>query len=158
METTSMIDTPAVTATRAQHTAVIHLTIPRAEIQKVMGPAHQELFSTLAAQGMAPVGAWFSHHFRMDPATFDFEVGVPVSAPITPTGRVTNSQLPAARVARTVYRGGYEGLGAAWGELEQWIKVEGLESAPELWEIYAAGPESGSDTAGWRTELNRPLV
>ena len=153
-----MIDTPAITATEAQPTAVIHLTIPRAEIQQVMGPAHQELFSTLAAQGVKPVGAWFSHHFRMDPATFDFEVGVPVSAPIAPTGRVANSQLPGARVARTVYRGGYEGLGAAWGELEQWIKSEGLESAPDLWEIYATGPESGSDPAGWRTELNRPLV
>ena len=153
-----MIDTPAITATEAQPTAVIHLTIPRAEIQQAMGPAHQELFAALAAQGVTPLGAWFSHHFRMDPATFDFEVGVPVSAPITPTGRVTNSHLPAARVARTVYHGGYEGLGAAWGELEQWIKGERLESAPELWEIYAAGPESGSNPAGWRTELNRPLV
>jgi effector-binding domain-containing protein len=159
METTNMIDTPAVTATDAQPTAVIHLTVPRAEIQQVMGPAHQELFSTLAAQGVKPTGALFSRHFRMDPTTFDLEVGVPVSAPITPTGRVTNSQLPAARrVARTVYRGGYEGLGAAWGELEGWIKREGHQAAPDLWEVYAAGPESGSDPAGWRTELNRPLV
>jgi effector-binding domain-containing protein len=157
MKTTSMIDTPAITATELQPTAVIHLTIPRAEIQQAMGPAHKELFSTLAAQGVTPAGAWFSHHFRMDPATFDFEVGVPVSAPITPTGRVANSQLPAGRVARTVYRGGYEGLGAAWGEFERWIKDAGLKPAPELWEIYAAGPESGSDPAGWRTELNRPL-
>ena len=153
-----MIDTPAVTETEAQPTAVIHLTIPRAEIQNAMGPAHQELFSALRAQGVTPAGAWFSHHFRMDPATFDFEVGVPVSAPVTPTGRVANSQLPAARVARAVYRGGYEGLGAAWGELERWMKDEGLKPASELWEIYAAGPESGSDPAGWRTELNRPLV
>ena len=154
-----MIDTPAITATKIQPTAVIHLTIPRAEIQQVMGPAHQELFAALAAQGVKATGAWFSHHFRMDPATFDFEVGVPVSAPVTPTGRVTNSQLPAAaRVARTVYHGGYEGLGAAWGEFEGWIAREGHKAAPELWEIYAAGPESGSDPAGWRTELNRPLV
>jgi len=153
-----MIDTPTITTTELQPTAVIHLTIPRAEIQQVMGPAHKELFSTLAAQGVKPVGAWFSHHFRMDPATFDFEVGVPVSAPITPAGRVANSKLPAGRLARTVYQGGYEGLGAAWGEFEQWIKGAGLKAAPELWEIYATGPESGSDPAGWRTELNRPLV
>jgi len=67
-----MIDTPAITTTAEQPTAVIRLTIPRSEIQKEMGPAHQELFSTLAAQGVAPTGPWFSHHFRMDPATFDF--------------------------------------------------------------------------------------
>jgi len=152
-----MIETPAITTTAEQPTAVIHLTIPRSEIQKEMGPAHQELFSALAAQGVTPTGPWFSHHFRMDPATFDFEVGVPVSAPVKPSGRVAGSRLPAARVARTVYRGGYEGLGAAWGELEAWMKGAGLKPATELWEIYAAGPESGSDPAGWRTELNRPI-
>ena len=153
-----MIDTPAIRTTREQPTAVIHLTVPRAEIQTAMGPAHQELFSTLAAQGVTPTGPWFSHHFRMDPATFDFEVGVPVSAPVTPAGRVASSYLPATRVARTVYRGGYEGLGAAWGELDAWVKREGLKPAGDLWEVYAAGPESGSEPSGWRTELNRPLA
>ena len=153
-----MIDTPAITTTRDHATAVIHLTIPRAEIQQAMGPAHQELFSTLAAQGVAPTGPWFSHHYRMDPATFDFEVGVPVSGPVTPAGRVASSRLPGTRVARTVYRGGYEGLGAAWGELDAWIRREGLKSSGELWEVYAAGPESGSDPSAWRTELNRPLA
>ena len=153
-----MIDTPAITTTREQPTAVIHLTIPRTEIQTAMGPAHQELLSTLAAQGVAPAGPWFSHHFRMDPAMFDFEVGVPVSAPVMSTGRVTSSRLPATRVARTVYGGGYEGLGAAWGELDAWIKREGLKPTGELWEIYTAGPESGREPSGWRTELNRPIA
>jgi hypothetical protein len=101
-----MIDTPAITTTTEQPTAVIHLTIPRSEIQKAMGPAHQELFSTLAAQGVTPAGPWFSHHFRMDPATFVFEDGVPVSAPVKPSGRVARSRLPAARGARPGVRGG----------------------------------------------------
>lgn len=153
-----MIDTPAISTTREQPTAVIHLTIRRAEIQQAMGPAHQELFSTLAAQGVTPTGSWFSRHFRMDPGIFDFEVGVPVSAAVTPTGRVAASQLPAARVVRTVYRGGYEGLGAAWGEVDAWMKQEGLKPAAELWEIYTVGPESGPESAAWRTELNRPLA
>jgi effector-binding domain-containing protein len=153
-----MIDTPTITRSAEQRTAVVHLTIPRAEIQRAMGPARDEVMSALAAQGVTPTGPWFSRHFRMDPATFDFEVGVPVSAPVAPTGRVTSSSLPAARVARTNYRGGYEGLGAGWGEFDAWIKREGLKHDGSLWEIYAAGPESGADPAGWRTELNRPLV
>ena len=157
-ESRIMIDTPAITTTPEQQTAVVHLTIPRAEIQHAMGPAHQELLSTLAAQGVTPAGPWFSQHFRMDPATFDFAVGVPVSAPVAPTGRVASSRLPAARVVRTVYSGGYEGLGAAWGELDAWIKREGLKPRGDLWEIYAVGPESGLDASTWRTELNRPLA
>jgi hypothetical protein len=35
-------------------TAFIHLTIPRAEIQNVMGPGINELMATIAAQGIAP--------------------------------------------------------------------------------------------------------
>ena len=54
--------------------------IPRAEIQKVMGPGYREVMAAVAAQGIAPVGPWFTHHLRMDPDTFDFEIGVPVAS------------------------------------------------------------------------------
>ncbi len=153
-----MIDPPQITRTAAQSTAVIHLTIPRREIQTVMGPAYGELMAAVAAQGIAPAGPWFSHHLRMVPDIFDFEVGVPVKSPISAAGRVTPGRLPAVKVARTVYHGGYEGLGTAWGEFEAWIAAAGHTAAPELWECYVKGPESGPDPAGWRTELNRPLA
>jgi len=61
-------------------------------------------------------------------------------------------------VARTVFQGAYEGLGAAWGEFDAWIVANGHTPGPDLWECYVAGPESSSDPASWRTELNRPLV
>jgi len=106
-----MIDTPQVVQTDEQVTAVIHITVPRAEISQVMGPAIGEILSTLAAQGTAPAGPCYSFHWKKPSDTFDFEVGFPVSRPITPAGRVKMSRLPAARVVRTMYRGGYEGLG-----------------------------------------------
>jgi len=153
-----VLDEPQIVQTQAQPTAVIRLTVLRTEIQAVMGPAIAEVMGAIAAQGMAPAGPVFSHHFRMDPDTFDFEVGVPVSGPVLETGRVTTSQLPAATVARAVYRGSYEGLGAAWGQLMQWLASERHEPAANLWECYVTGPESDPDPATWRTELNRPLT
>ena len=114
--------------------------------------------ATVAAQGIATAGPWFTHHLRMDPGIFDFEICVPVTAPVAATGRVSPGQLPAAKVARTVYRGPYEGLGAAWGEFNAWIAAKGFTPGPDLWEIYVAGPESSPDPSAWRTELNRPLV
>jgi effector-binding domain-containing protein len=81
----------------------------------------------------------------MSPSNFDFEVGVPVTRPVVPAGRVTAGQLPATTVARTVYRGGYEDLGAAWGELMTWIAAGGHAPAPDLWESYVTGPESSPD-------------
>lgn len=153
-----MLDTPEITHSAAQPTAVIRLTVPRAEIQQVMGPAIGEVIAAVVAQGIGPAGPVFSHHFRMTPEVFDFEVGVPVTGPLAPVGRVVAGELPAARVARTTYRGPYEGLGDAWGELIAWMAAHGHEPAENLWERYVAGPESGPDTSAWRTELNRPLA
>ncbi len=153
-----MLDTPQITQTTEQRTAVIHLTVPREEIQNVMGPGISEVMTVIAAQGIAPTGPWFTHHLRMDPAIFDFEVGVPVDAPVAPVGRVKPGQLPAARVARTVYHGPYEGLGAAWGEFEAWITTHGHTMASDLWEVYLTDPASNPDPSTWRTEFNRPLT
>ena len=153
-----MLDTPQITQTAAQLTAIIRLTIPRKEMRKVMGPGIGELIAAVAAQGIGPAGPWFTHHLRMDPNTFDFEIGVPVTAPVVAVGRVRAGQLPATNVARTVFRGAYEGLGAAWSEFDAWIAANGHTPASDLWECYVAGPESNPDPATWRTELNRPLT
>jgi len=153
-----MIDVPQITKSTAQLTAVIRLTVPRAEIRKVMGPGIKELMATIAAQGIAQAGPWFTYHRRMDPAVFDFEISFPVATPVKAAGRVQPSQLPARTVARTIYHGPYEGLVAAWGEFEAWIKANGHKTAPDHWECYVAGPESSPDPANWRTELNHPLL
>ena len=153
-----MPSTPQIIQTPARLTAVVRLLIARADIQKVMGPSIGEVLATVAAQGLAPAGVVFSHHFRMQPDVFDFEVGVPVATAVQETGRVKAAHWPAARVAHTVYVGGYAGLGAAWGEFKAWVAAQGLQPASDLWECYAAGPESGLDSSQWRTELFQPLL
>jgi effector-binding domain-containing protein len=137
-----MIETPQIIQTQAQAAAVIRLTVPRSEMMKVFGPA---------------VGAVFAHHLKMSPDTFDFELGVRVASPVTATGRVKPGELPAAKVARTIYHGPYDGLPSAWGEFDKWMRANGHEQAGSLWELYSVGPQSTPDPANWRTELNRPL-
>ena len=153
-----MLDTPQIVVTAAQLTAVIRLTIAREEIRNVMGPGLTELMVAIATQGIDPTGSWFTHHLRMDPEVFDFEICLPVAKAIAAVGRVKPGELPAAKVARTIYHGPYEGLGEAWGEFDVWIAANGLKPASDLWECYVAGPESSPDPTKWRTELNRPLI
>src|SRR6266851_3155594 len=98
-----MLATPRIIETNVQEAAIIRLTIPRSEMMKVFGPAVGELMAALAAQGVKPVDAVFAHHLKMSPDTFDFELGVQVSAPVKAAGRVKPGELPAAKVARTVY-------------------------------------------------------
>ena len=126
-------------------------------MMKRFGPAVQELAAALAAQGIVPTGAAFAHHFRITPGVFDSEVGFVTPRRVDPTGRVQASQWPAERCARAVYAGPYEGLPAAWGEFDTWMKSNRLAQADDLWEHYVTGPQSDPDPTTWRTELYRPL-
>lgn len=146
-----MIDEPTIVQTEALSAAVIHFTVAKNKIQEVMGPGLKELRDTLTAQGIEPTGPWFTHHLTLDPSRWDFAIGLPISATIKPQGRVKAGELPALTVARTVYHGGYEGLGNAWGELMSWIEAQGHVAASSLWEVYL-------DEKPHRTELTRPLV
>jgi len=152
-----MIEPPKLIQTSAQLTAFIHVTVAREEIQRVMGPGIGELMEVLTAQGIAPVGPWFTHHLRRPTDTFDFEISVPVSAPIAAAGRVRPGEWPAMKVARTIYHGPYEALAEAWGEFLGWIEAEGHQQAGDLWECYLVGPDTSPDPSTWRTQLNRPL-
>ena len=156
--TASLIDPPQITQTTPQLAALIHITIPKREMRSVMGPGLAEVVSAVKAQGVGPAGPWFTHHLTMDSEIFDFEICVPVTAHFAPVGRVTPRAFPAATVARTVYRGEYERLGAAWGEFKAWIAAQGHATGPDLYECYAVGPESSSTPADWRTELSQPLL
>ena len=153
-----MIDTPRIIQTTSRLAAILRLTIPRSEIQSVMGPGFGEVMAAVKAQGSAPSGPWFTHHLKMDPAIFDFEICVPISAPIAAVGRVACGEMPAVRVARTIHHGPYDGLGAAWSAFDKWIVANGHVAGPDLYECYLAGPESSSNPADWRTELSRPLI
>ncbi len=152
-----MLETPSIISVHEQSAAIIRITVPQSDIRAVMPPAIKELRTTLAAQGIVPAGPMFTHHLSMDEAVFDFEVGFPVEGRLAETGRVRCGNLPAATLPRATYRGGYEGLSAAWGELRQWTEANGHTRGVDLWEVYASGPETSSNAAEWRTELNQPL-
>lgn len=152
-----MIETPQIVQTEAQLIAAIHLTIPGADMPKVMGPGFNELQHTLEHQHITPTGRWLNHHFRMPRDTFDFEIALPVDDTVAATERVKMSQLPATKALRTVYHGGYEGLGNAWGELIAWAKANDHKFSGEFWEQYTVGPEAG-DSSNYRTELTLALA
>ncbi|WP_263350871.1 GyrI-like domain-containing protein [Acidicapsa acidisoli] len=158
-----MIETPQILETDEQHYAFLHRRVPTAEIRNVMGSGIREVYSTVAAQGIAPAGPWFTHHLARPGEFFDFEICVPVKEPIQPAGEVKPGIWPSMRVARTVYHGDYdegehEGLAGAWPKFMAWIAEQRLTIAEDLWERYLVGPETSSNPADWRTELYRPLV
>lgn len=75
------------------------------------------------------------------------EVGVELRVPCPLTGRVVHSVLPAGRVAMTVHRGGYVGLGAAHRAVLGWCAAQGQEPAGPRWEVY--GPHRDDPAEVW---------
>ncbi len=150
-----MIETPQILRTTEQRTAMVAIRIPASEIRSAMGDGLKELHAALGAQGISPSGPWFTHHLRQPSDTFDFEIHLPIESEIKPVGRVVPGHWPEMTVARTVYHGGYEGLGSAWGEFLSQIADQA--TADDLWEVYSVGPEAGSDASLYRTQLNKPL-
>jgi effector-binding domain-containing protein len=153
-----MIEEPQVVETLAQLVAAIHVETPRSKMQQVMGPGISEVMAAVQEQGIGPTGPWFAHHLKITPEAFDFDICVPVSAPVTAVGRVKPWQRPALKVVRTVYHGPYEGLGGAWHEFAEWIEANGYKTASDLYECYAVGPESSPHPRSWRTELSRTVI
>jgi effector-binding domain-containing protein len=158
-----MIETPEITHSQDQNYACLHLTVPREEIRMVMGPGIREVYTAIAAQGIPPAGPWFTHHLKRPDATFDFEICVPVNAPIAAAGGVKAGIWPSMRVARTVYhgdydKGEYEGLAGAWPKFMEWIAEQRFTTTEDLWERYLVGPETSGNPGDWRTELNRQLL
>lgn len=152
-----VIETPEIAETSRRLVARIHLTIPRHEMRFAIGPALGEIHAAIKGQGGTVAGAWFTHHLKIEPAIFDFEICIPVAAPIVGKARVEAGEIPALRVVRTVYQGPYEGLGGAWRELDAWISAQGIKVGEDLYECYPVGPESGLDPHEWRTELSRRI-
>jgi effector-binding domain-containing protein len=152
-----MIETPRVIQTKAQLLAVIPIVATQPQMRTVMGPGMNELVATLAQLGVTPSGSWLCHHLRMPTDTFEFEIAIPVTETVPPTGRVQMSQLPETKAARTVYHGPYEGMAGAWNEFMAWVKANDLKYSGEFWEQYLLGPEAG-DPANYRTELTLALL
>jgi effector-binding domain-containing protein len=73
------------------------------------------------------------------------EVGVQVTGPFTPGGRVVPSALPAGQVATAVHRGPYANLDAAHRAVRAWCAAHGHELTGTRWEIYGDWHENPDD-------------
>jgi len=153
-----VIEPPRIVMTEAAPIAMLRLRVPGSDMRRVMGPGLAEVTGAIAAQDIAATGPWFTYHFRKPTDTFDFAICVPVASDVRAVGRVEPGERPAVKAARTVLHGNYTSLGAAWGELRDWIAAQSHATGPAFWECYAVGPETSSDPADWRTELTWPLA
>lgn len=149
-----MITDPQIVDSPEVATAAIRLLIPSNEIAEHMDDAVMELVEAILDQDVEFAGPMVALHFRRPTTTFDCELAFPIASPIDEVGRVVNSRLPSVKVVRTVYQGPYEGLAAAWGDLQAWMAANAVVGTEMFMERYLTNPDVVEDPAQYQTELN----
>ncbi len=147
-----------------RRTAVIHGSMPMADLPAFMDRAFPALFGAVAAAGLVPGGAPFSRYFTFGPDLIDMETGVTIAdVPGMPervfdgSGDVQPGELPAGQVAVGWHVGPYDTIGATYERLLAWAGEQGREPSGALWEVYVTDPSAEPDPAAWRTQIFVPL-
>ncbi|GAA1084329.1 GyrI-like domain-containing protein [Pseudonocardia alni] len=150
--------TPELVEVSARPTAVVRGTVPATDLPAFFDCAYSVLPAAVAGQGVTVTGPAFALYRGPLTATADLETGFPTDREVTPDGDVVAGALPACRVARVVHAGSFDGLGAAWQRLGEWVAGQGLRGGDVFWEVYLTEPSPDMDPADLRTELNMPVV
>ena len=148
----------------AQHYAGIPVTVTMDGLSAAVDSGIPELFGWLATQGIAPAGPPFIRYLVIDMAAkMQIELGVPVAAPVTASGRVQAGSLPEGEYLVLRHTGPYDGLIASNAALLRWGQEQGIEfdtwdtAQGSAWrsraEHYLTNPAAEPDPAKWETDV-----
>jgi effector-binding domain-containing protein len=131
----------------ARPTAVVAATTTWPEFPSLWKGMLDEVWACLNASGIS-CGCRNVMFYKDDVP--NVEIGVELLVPCEIRGRVVASALPGGRVAMTVHRGWYDGLGLAHRAVVGSCAERGLALAGPRWEVY--GPHR-DDPAEVETEV-----
>ncbi len=155
---------PRIQKLAAQHYAGIPAAVTMDGISAAVDEAFPELFAWLADNGVLASGPPFIRYLVIDMAAgLEIELAVPVSAPVTGSGRVRPGVLPEGSYVVLRHTGPYDGLIAANAALRQWAGEHGVEfdtwqtANGSAWrsrvEHYLTDPSQEPDPAKWEVEV-----
>ena len=145
-----MISKCSVVTVEKQLTAVMKAKVPFAEIPQAQRSARAAIDAGLPLLEAGAVGLTCTRWLPPQGGALDMEMGSIVTRPIAASGDIVPSELPAGRAAHYVMVGPFDGMGAAWQALFEWIQAEKLQPAGINWEVY--GP-TAADPAQQETYL-----
>jgi effector-binding domain-containing protein len=142
----------------------IRTNVPVAQLAQAQGERLSELWRSMQARGLAPVGPPFVRYHTLGETETDVEVGMPVSESAPGEGRIEPGALPGGAAISTWHVGAHDSLGEAYGRLSAWLEDNGREAAGAAWEVYwwidpsrEPDPASWPPPTRWRTELVQPV-
>lgn len=122
-----------------------------------IGETYGLVMRRVQESGVAPVGMPFARSRPLHDGVFDVEAGIAVSGSLDPGGSLEVTTLPGGPVAVAAYVGRYDGVAAAYDELQAWLAEHGREPSDVPWEEYLTDPDEEPDQSRHRTDVVQPI-
>jgi DNA-binding transcriptional MerR regulator len=143
----------------AVHAAIISARVERPELSAWFDGAMREVWATVDAQHLRPVGsagAVVSDAFFADESG-EIMVYVPVATTAAKVGRVESRVIPSAELAVIVHEGSHSSIDRTYGALAAHVANHAVVVDGPIREQYLVGRHDTDEEARWRTEIAWPI-
>lgn len=139
-----------------QATLSIRFRAPAQQLSEHFSRAYGAVAAYLAEMKLSPSGPAFATYHNLDMSNLDVEAGFAVDHSLPGRGEIRAGEMAECDAATSIHTGPYDGVGATYAALTEWIHAHGLTSAGLPSEFYLNDPTS-TPAANLRTKVVLPV-
>ena len=124
----------------AQPTLSIRTTTSIKELPQELGKAYGALGQYMGELGEQPAGAPYAAYFTFSMESMDIEIGFPVGGSLPGKSEIQSGEIPAGKIAQTMYTGPYNKIEPAYNALTAFVEQQGYEATGVAYEFYLNDP------------------
>jgi effector-binding domain-containing protein len=124
----------------AQPTLSIRTTTSIKELPQELGKAYGAIGQYMGELGEQPAGAPYAAYFTFTMESMDIEIGFPVGGSLPGKGEIQSGDIPAGKIAQTIYTGPYNKIEPAYNALTAFVEQQGYEATGVAYEFYLNDP------------------
>jgi effector-binding domain-containing protein len=124
----------------AQPTLSIRTNTSIKELPQELGKAYGAIGQYMGELGEQPAGAPYAAYFTFSMESMDIEIGFPVGGSLPGKGEIQSGDIPAGKVAQTIYTGPYNKIEPAYNALTAFVEQQGYEATGVAYEFYLNDP------------------
>jgi effector-binding domain-containing protein len=143
----------------AVHGMAIRRTVPATELPQFFAQTFGRVGEYIGRKGGKFTGPPFAVYHKFGAAGVDVEAGFPVVFDVLENvpmeGDIHPVDYPGGEALEYVYFGAYDGMQAAYAEVERWLKEHGKTAGGPPCEVYYSEPQT--DPAETETHIVQPF-
>jgi len=130
------------------------------EIAKAIGASYQKVLAFMNKNNLKQIGPPITINTKWDDTGYGFDAALPIEhapdKPVPADSPVQVKQTYAGPVLKTIVKGPYTGMPAAYTKLNAYMAAKGYESAGPPWDAYVSDPMN-TPAAELTTNIYQPV-